>query len=158
VGEVFIAETGYYAMPNRQGCHWSEDEDSKLLASIQSNKLHCDIAAEHERTTRAIMSRLRRLAVEMHTTKNMPINEISPVVGLPQEEIEAAIRRRTLRIDMDTTTPQSLQKIRDGVDTLLQIDADTTTIQSLQKIRKDVDTLLQSLHHKPLNVALGQRS
>jgi hypothetical protein len=117
-------------MTERQGYPWREEEDRQLLLSIQSNKSHDDIAREHRRTPRAISSRLHHIAVELHTTKGLPIDEICRTVGMPSEEVVSTIHRRTqLRRSLPTATAPAL--------------ANAAIIRRLQKIRSDIDEVLQ---------------
>ena len=86
--------------PERMGAKWDDDEVLKLLKSIRKKKSIYDIAIEHQRTTGAINSRRRKLAVDYWFNDKRPIEEIIKFTGLTREEIETAIKRRAVTKDL----------------------------------------------------------
>jgi hypothetical protein len=77
----------------RQGKPWSDEENCRLLGSIQSKKTVKEIATAHQRSVSAITSRLRYLSVKFHREDNLTNEEIQVITGLSIEKIEDAIRR-----------------------------------------------------------------
>ena len=90
--------------PARMGKKWEDEEDIKLLTSIQENKSIADIAAEHERTIGGINTRRKVLAADYWFNDKMPIEEIMTITGLSKEEIEDTIQRRTIANNFKKTT------------------------------------------------------
>jgi len=82
--------------PARMGKRWEDEEDIKLLTSIQENKSIADIAIEHDRTIGGINSRRKGLATDYWFNDKMPIEEIITITGLSKYEIEETIQRRTI--------------------------------------------------------------
>lgn len=89
--------------PARMGKKWEDDEDIKLLTSIQENKSIADIAEEHERTIGGINSRRKGLAADYWFNDKMPIEEIMTITGLSKGEIEETIQRRSFANDFKKT-------------------------------------------------------
>jgi hypothetical protein len=90
-----MAQTNPTKYPARMGKSWNDDEDIKLLTSIQDNKSTADIAAEHERTIGGINARRRELAADYWFNNNMPIQEIMSITGLSQYDIEKTIEKKS---------------------------------------------------------------
>lgn len=89
--------------PARMGKKWEDEEDIKLLTSIQENKSIADIATEHERTIGGINSRRKVLAADYWFNDKMPIEEIMTITGLSKGEIEETIQRRSFANDFKKT-------------------------------------------------------
>jgi hypothetical protein len=79
--------------PARLGQPWDDEENAKLLKSIQKNKSIEEIAKEHERTPGGINSQLRVIAADYHYNNNLPLAEIQKFTRLTQKVIEHAINK-----------------------------------------------------------------
>ncbi len=123
--------------PARMGKKWDDDEVSKLLTSIQKKKTISEIATEHQRTTGAINSERRKLAVDYWFNDKRPIEEIIKFTGLTKEEIEDSIKRRTVGKDF---------KIKETVtEDLVEIPSDMKEVIILLK---DIQSKLSFLMEK----------
>lgn len=80
--------------PKRLGQPWKEGEIKRLLCSIQQKKSVEEIAEEHQRTVSGIQCYIKKLAVEYHVNRNMPMEEIQHFTGLTTEQIEDAIQKQ----------------------------------------------------------------
>jgi len=80
--------------PKRLGQPWKEGEIKRLLCSIQQKKSVEEIAEEHQRTVSGIQCYIKKLAVEYHVNRNMPMEEIQHFTGLTREKIEEAIQKQ----------------------------------------------------------------
>jgi hypothetical protein len=80
--------------PKRLGQPWKEGEIKRLLCSIQQKKSVEEIAEEHQRTVSGIQCYIKKLAVEYHVNRNMPMEEIQHFTGLTKEQIEDAIQKQ----------------------------------------------------------------
>jgi hypothetical protein len=80
-------------VPKRMGQPWKEGEITRLLRSIQQKKSVEEMANEHERTVSGIQCYIKKLAVEYHVNRNMPMEEIQRTTGLTRETIEDAIQK-----------------------------------------------------------------
>jgi len=98
-----IVESDPTKYPARMGKKWEDDEDIKLLTSIQENKSIADIAEEHERTIGGINSRRKGLAADYWFNNNTQIEEIMTITGLSTGEIEETIQRRSFANDFKKT-------------------------------------------------------
>lgn len=79
--------------PKRLGQPWKEGEIKRLLCSIQQKKSVEEMAHEHERTVSGIQCYIKKLAVEYHVNRNMPMEEIQRTTGLTRDTIEDAIQK-----------------------------------------------------------------
>ncbi len=152
--------------PARMGKKWDDEEDIKLLTSIQENKSIADIAAEHERTIGGINSRRKGLAADYWFNDKMPIEEIMTITGLSKEEIEDTIQRRTIANNFKKTTkvlqplppspapPQSneITELRREVAELKQ-----TMMEMLKPIKTENTTERRELILRALEVVIDEK-
>ena len=80
--------------PMRQGKPWIKDEIMQLLHRVAMKKSITEIAAEHQRSTGGITSRLREIAADYHYENKMSMEDIKKFTGLSEEVILDAISRR----------------------------------------------------------------
>jgi len=80
--------------PIRQGKPWIKDEIMQLLHRVAMKKSITEIAAEHQRSTGGITSRLREIAADYHYENKMSMEDIKKFTGLSEEVILDAISRR----------------------------------------------------------------
>lgn len=52
-------------LPRNAGAPWTQEEEDKLMTALSNNKSINDIAVEHSRTSGAINSRVRQIAVRL---------------------------------------------------------------------------------------------
>jgi hypothetical protein len=80
--------------PIRQGKPWIKDEIMQLLHRVAMKKSITEIAAEHQRSTGGITSRLQEIAADYHYENKMSMEDIKKFTGLSEEVILDAISRR----------------------------------------------------------------
>ena len=97
--------------PSRMGKNWDEDEVHKLLQSIQNKKPISDIATEHQRTSGAISSALRKIAADYWFNDKKSIEEISEITSLSINEIEYTIKRRTTKNVTEAKVPYEKKEV-----------------------------------------------
>jgi hypothetical protein len=82
--------------PARNGAPWKDDETIKMLMGIQKKKTIKELAAEHERTTGGIHSRLKALAVDYFYNDKKPVAEIEKITGLSSQVIQFVVNKNCL--------------------------------------------------------------
>ena len=97
--------------PSRVGKNWDEDEIHKLLQSIQNKKPISDIATEHQRTSGAISSELRKIAADYWFNDKKSIEEISEITSLSINEIEYTLKRRTTKNVTEAKVPYEKKEV-----------------------------------------------
>ena len=80
--------------PIRQGKPWVHEEIMQLLHRVAIKKSITEIAAEHQRSTGGITSRLREIAADYHYENKMSMEDIKKFTALSEEVILDAISRR----------------------------------------------------------------
>ena len=80
--------------PIRQGNPWVHEEIMQLLHRVAIKKSITEIAAEHQRSTGGITSRLREIAADYHYENKMSMEDIKKFTALSEEVILDAISRR----------------------------------------------------------------
>lgn len=80
--------------PIRMGQGWSEDEDRRLLKSINQQKSINIIADEHQRTVGGIKARQRSIAADYYFNDKVPIDTIMKYTGLNRTQVEDTIQKR----------------------------------------------------------------
>ena len=78
----------------RQGKPWIKDEIMQLLHRVAMKKSITEIAAEHQRSTGGITSRLQEIAADYHYENKMSMEDIKKFTGLSEDVILDAISRR----------------------------------------------------------------
>jgi hypothetical protein len=128
--------------PARMGKKWEDEEDIKLLTSIQENKSIADIATEHERTIGGINSRRKGLATDYWFNDKVPIEEIMTITGLSKEEIEETIQRRIISNNFKKT-----KKVVQPLPPLSALHASPSPSQSneITKLQSEVAELKQTM-------------
>ena len=138
-----MVESNPTRYPSRMGKKWDDDEVAKLLASIQKKKTIEDIANEHQRTTGAIESQQRKLAVAYWFNDKRPIDEISRFTGLTSEQIEWVIKGRTAEIEhvsKKATKPKQVSNI--------VADTPKSDMKEVVSLLKDIKNMLSILIEK----------
>lgn len=74
------------------GKKWSEDEINNLLNEIKKNTSMEEIAKIHKRTASSIKSKLFSIAISL-IQKNMNVDEVSKIVNLTPNEIDAYMKK-----------------------------------------------------------------
>lgn len=80
--------------PIRMGQPWLEDEDMRLLKSLQEKKNIQLIADEHQRTVGGIRSRQRVIAMDYYFENKLSVEDIIKYTCLTRTEIENSIEKR----------------------------------------------------------------
>ena len=129
--------------PSRMGKGWNEEEDVKLLASIQKKKSIEEIAKEHDRTVGGINSHIQKIAVDYHFNDKRSIEEIQKFTGLTKEQIEYAIKRHELK-DAAKKSAESAESAESKVKkekplTMLEV------VSLLKDIQSKLNTLLEKI-------------
>lgn len=74
---------------------WNAVEDARLLASIKAGKSVAEIASDHSRSATAIGLRLRKIALNLWASAQLPLREISIITGLSVEQIKRTIQKNS---------------------------------------------------------------
>jgi hypothetical protein len=124
------------------GSKWSSDEDINLLEEIK-DKNYEEIALIHKRTTGAIRSHLREIAVKMINDGNT-YEEVSIITKLSKEEIAMAVEKKniknTVKNPIINTEIETEIKIAQAVAVI--------KIESQLDILKDIRDILIRLENK----------
>ena len=108
--------------PIRMGQPWLEEEDTRLLKSLQGKKNIQLIADEHQRTIGGIRSRQRVIAVDYYFENKLPIEDIMKYTCLTRTEIENSIEKQNAlesakelrkRVKKDTPSDEIISLLRD---------------------------------------------
>lgn len=83
--------------PSRMGKAWTDDETLELLKAVRRSETHEQIAKKHERTIGGIVCKLKSLAADYHFYENRPIEQISKITGLDNDDILLSIEKRNLQ-------------------------------------------------------------
>ena len=142
------------------GKPWTTENIAKLLADIQKNKTHEEIAESHGRTVGGIRSRLREIAADYYFNDELPMKDIEKNTGLTREVIADAISRRQYRNDMAekkkegrtilTQTPKAKIQthIQDSIVFKQQENPDGyhETLKELLVVAKDIQRMMKDFH------------
>lgn len=82
--------------PIRMGEKWSDQEDMRLLKSIQEGKDIEIIACEHQRTVGGVNARRHIIATNYYFNNQLSIEQIIKYTGLTRYQIEDAIKKREM--------------------------------------------------------------
>ena len=86
--------------PPNIGKPWTDENIAKLLADVQKNKTHEEMAVIHGRTVGGISSRLKEISAEYYLNNEMSIKDIVKYTGLSIDIINDAISRRQYRDEL----------------------------------------------------------
>jgi hypothetical protein len=128
--------------PLRKGKPWPNDEILQLLQNVRKKKSHEEIAAEHQRTTGGITSKLRELAADYHYNDGRPIEEIQRYTGLAKEVIQDAIMQRKMSMTYKE------QRVRDRIEKKINATtrvAAAPTLADIMKELADIKRVLQDV-------------
>jgi predicted DNA-binding protein YlxM (UPF0122 family) len=134
-----MAEANPDKYPSRMGKAWDDNENKKLLQSIQKGISIEDIAKDHSRTVGGINGRLKHLAFEYYN-KDYEIEDIQELTGLSEDEIADAIARGTSKLNK-TNKPSKVVKTNKRSD----VDKSTQIINVLNDMKSSIDTLIKLL-------------
>jgi hypothetical protein len=128
--------------PSRMGKGWNEEEDIKLLKSIQKKKPIEEIAKEHDRTVGGINSHIQKMAADYHFNDKRSIEEIQKFTGFTKEQIEFAIKKREFK---DAAKKLSEPKV---VEKKKIIEEELPTMVEVVALLKDIQSKLNMLLEK----------
>jgi hypothetical protein len=128
--------------PSSIGKLWTKEEEDQLLREIANNMDNQTIADNHERTIGGIVSRIKYIAIKMHTSNNS-IENIIETTKLDMNELMELIRKNDKR-DKKNSTPDTSSIITNMniENEILDIKLELVNInKNMEKIFKLLETL-----------------
>jgi len=126
--------------PVNTGKKWTEDEEKLLLKRLKENIDIKTIAEIHNRNKGGIRARCRLIAYRMHL-KNIPIDEISDITKLNNDNIIKIIERKESKINKQNIKNFNIIEIIKKIDNVIICDDIKKIKLTMMEIKNNFEEL-----------------